>query len=250
LLSHKLADFATLPAYGDSGAYWPGGVFMKLNHTTYADVQASTHNTNSYEKVTRVDCHHAHSVKGGPYQFQVNDSQRGDHFVFQGNDASLRNDVRCLSCHATHGSFASITVEDAARYHLSAGGTVQKNGSPWVVSTSDQAASASAVAASVTAHMLAQAGMPAFFDPIAATNSVPVGRCSSCHMAKTGMTVTFFSGLDSNGRTANMIGDVTSHIMKVAGPQYVLASISGASTWTDVMPNACGSCHVEYLFGK
>jgi hypothetical protein len=248
---HKLADFAQLPSYGDPAFYWPGGVFTNLDHMTYIDVVASAHNTNPYEKVTCVDCHESHSVAGGPYQFARSNGQTGDQFVFQSNDAVLRNDVLCLACHATHGDFAAVALEDAARYHLSQGGAVQKNGTAWTVSSGDQSTSATVVAGAVNAHMLAKAGMPAYFDPMGAVNGQPVGRCSSCHMMKTAWTSNFlFSGPDASGLTANLGGDVSSHIFKVADAQAASLSVPGAATWDAVMPNACGSCHVQYRFGK
>jgi hypothetical protein len=245
----SLANFAQLPAYGNSADYWPGGVFTSLDHMSYIDVQVSAHNTNPYEKVTCTDCHEGHSVAGGPYQFQRVNPQSGDQYLFQTNDAVLRNDVLCLACHATHGDFASVALEDTANYHVSQGGATQKNGVAWTPTADVQAASTNAIVTAVDAHMLAKAGMPAFFDPNGVTNGQPVGRCSSCHLAKTAWTATFFSGLDANGKTANVIGDVSSHVFKVAQAQDSLASIPSATSWQGVMPNACGSCHKEYRFG-
>jgi hypothetical protein len=246
---HSLSDFAQLPAYGDPAFYWPGGVFTSLDHMSYIDVQASLHNTNAFEKVTCTDCHEGHSVAGGPYQFQRVNAQSGDQYLFQANDAVLRNDVLCLACHATHGDFAAVALEDTVNYHVSQGGAAQKNGTAWTPGTDVQAASTNAIATAVNGHMITRAGMPAFFDPNGLTNGQPVGRCSSCHLAKTAWTATFFSGPDANGKTANVIGDVSSHIFKVAQAQDTLPSIAGATSWDAVMPNACGSCHVQYRFG-
>jgi cytochrome c556 len=39
-------------------------------------------------------------------------------------------------------------------------------------------------------------------------------------------------------------------VFKVATPQDSLATFQGAATWDAVMPNACGSCHQVYRFGK
>jgi hypothetical protein len=247
---HTLADFAALPAYGDPGFYYPGGVFASIDHISYVDLEASPHANNAYEKVTCSDCHSSHDLIGGPYQFARTNAQSGDQFVFQQNATALHNDVVCLACHATHGSFAAVTLEDTARYHLSAGGAVLKNGTAWAVPQADQQASATAVADAVNAHMLAKAGMPAYFDPMGAVNGQPVGRCSSCHMAKTAITATFFAGPDASGLTANVAGDTASHTFRVAWPQDALGSVAAASTWDGVMPNACGSCHPQYRFGK
>jgi hypothetical protein len=248
---HKLADFAQLPAYGDPSVYWAGGVFTNLDHMTFIDVIASTHNTNPYEKVTCVDCHDSHSVAGGPYQFARAESQTGNQFAFQANGAVLLNDVLCLACHATHGDFANVALADAARYHVSQGGTVLMNGVAWTVAATDQATSAQVIADAVNAHMLAKAGMPAYFDPMGTINGQPVGRCSSCHMMKTGWTANFlFSGPDAYGRTADIGGDVSSHVFKVATAGDAALSVPGAATWDAIMPSSCGSCHVEYRLGK
>jgi len=119
----------------------------------------------------------------------------------------------------------------------------------WTVSVADQATAASLVASVVNEHMIQATAMPAYFDPTG-TMGAPVGRCSSCHMAKTTFTGSFFSGLDSSGRTANAIGDVTAHTFIVARPDASLASFAAATTWDGVMPNACGACHKSYRFGK
>lgn len=246
---YSLANFALLPAYGDPGFYWPGGVFTNTDHMTYIDVQASAHNTNPYEKVACTDCHEGHSVAGGPYQFQRVNPQTNDQYQFQANDAVLRNDVLCLACHATHGDFAAVALEDTANYHVSQGGAVQKNGAAWSPTADVQAASTSAIETAVDTHMIARAGMPAFFDPNGITNGQPVGRCSSCHLAKTAWTATAFPGPDANGKTANVIGDVSSHVFKVAQAQDTIGSLPGAASWDATMPNACGSCHAQFRFG-
>jgi hypothetical protein len=247
---HTLTDFVALPPYGDPGFYYPGGIFSSIDHISYVDLLASPHANNPYQKVTCSDCHESHDLIGGPYQFARRNAQSGDQFVFQQNATALHNDVVCLGCHATHGPFATVTLEDTARYHLSVGGVVQKNGAPWVVASGDQQASATVVADAVNAHMLAKAGMPAYFDPMGAVSGQPVGRCSSCHMAKTAITATFFAGPDASGRMANIAGDTASHTFRVAWPQDAIASANAATSWDGVMPNACGSCHAQYRFGK
>ena len=242
----QLAKFALLPLYGNSTNYWPGGVFPNLDHMTFIDVTASVHNTNPYQKVTCSACHDAHGLQGGPYQF-AQSAQSGDQYVFQSNAAVLRNDVMCLSCHATQGDFAAVAVSDVANYHLSQGGAVQKNGAAYAPSASAESASETVVANAVIAHMQAQAGMPAYFDPTGSINGQPVGRCSSCHMMKTAWTSNFlFSGPDANGTTADLSGDVSSHSFQVATVQAASLSVPGATTWQSIMPNACGTCHTEY----
>ncbi len=245
----QLANFALLPLYGDPTNYWPGGVFPNLDHMTFIDVTASVHNTNPYQKVTCMNCHDPHGVQGGPYQF-ARSNTTGDQYTFQTNAAVLRNDVLCLACHATHDDFSAVALSDVANYHVSQGGAAQKNGAAYSPSSTDQSASDTVVANAVNAHMQAQAGMPAYFDPTGSINGQPVGRCSSCHMMKTAWTSNFlFSGPDANGKTADVSGDVSSHSFQVADVQAAALSVPGATMWQQIMPNACGSCHVQYRFG-
>jgi hypothetical protein len=245
---HVLSDFLNITAYGDPSIYWPSG-FPNIDHAQYQDMSGSAHANNNYEKVTCDDCHDAHGGTGGPNQFQRDDPQSGDQYVFQANQSAVRDDVSCLGCHAAHGSFAAVALADVARYHVSAGGSALKNGSDFNPTAADQAASASLVASAVNAHMSSEAAMPAYFDPLGAAGT-PTGRCSSCHMAKTAFTAQFYAGTDDYGRTANVIGDVTAHTLNVAMPQDSLDTWSGATTWDAVMPNACGACHADYRFGK
>ena len=216
---------------------------------TFIDVTASVHNTNPYEKVTCTACHDAHGVQGGAFQFARSDTS-GAQYTFQTNAAVLRNDVLCLACHATHDDFSAVALADVANYHVSQGGAAQKNGAAYSPSSTDQSASQTVVANAVNAHMQAQAGMPAYFDPTGSINGQPVGRCSSCHMMKTAWTSNFlFSGPDANGKTADVSGDVSSHVFKVADVQAAALGVPGAATWDAIMPNACGSCHEQYRFG-
>jgi hypothetical protein len=245
---HQLSDFETNPTFGDPNFYWPGG-FANADHLTYIDFGTSAHVNNNYEKLTCEDCHSSHSLVGGPSQFVRVDAQTSDKYVFQDNGGALRDDVICLGCHATHGPFAPLALADVARYHISIGGSVQKNGTTMTATTDDEAASASLVGQTVRSHMIAEAAMPAYFDPTGIAG-LPVGRCSSCHMAKTAATATYYSGPDGTGRTANVIGDVSSHTFRVAWPDASLATLGAATTWDTVMPNACGSCHADYRFGK
>jgi hypothetical protein len=99
----------------------------------------------------------------------------------------------------------------------------------------------------VNAHRQAQAGIPAYFDPTGSVNGQAVGRCSSCHMMKTAWTSNFLlSGPDANVNTADASGDVSSHGFQVATVQAAALGVPGATTWQAIMPNACGSCHIQY----
>lgn len=254
---HVLSDFQTAPAFGDPADYWPIGFqsggqvtyFPAADHLTYIDFGASVHANNSFEKVACANCHSVHGLVGGPSDIQKT-SAAGAVYDFQNNDAVLRDDVACLSCHAAFGPFASVALEDVANYHIMEGGAVTKNGTAMAPTADVQATSASLIASAVNGHMMDMAKMPAYFDPTGAANGMPVGRCSACHMAKTAFTGTYFSGPDASGRTANVIGDVSAHTFKVAWPDMGLATWAAATTWDGVMPNACGSCHDVYRFGK
>lgn len=246
---HQLSDFQTAPSYGDPDFYWPSG-FPSTDHITYTDLVGNVHANNSYEKLSCANCHSGHAGTGGPSEFQRPAGVSVCQYVFQNNDAILRNDVVCLACHATKDDFASISLDDVANYHISTGGTATLTGpcaSPAIV---DQTASTDLISSVVNSHMMARAAMPAYFDPTGDVSGMPVGRCSSCHMAKTSFTGSFFSGLDANGNNANVIGDVTSHVFRVAWPVMSAETWSAASSWDGVMPNACGSCHNYYRFGK
>jgi hypothetical protein len=245
---HHLSDFMSAPAYGDPELYWPAG-FPSADHATAIDFGGSIHASNPYEKLTCAECHSGHGGAGGPVAIQRADEKTGDLYVFQGNDSVLRDDVACLACHASHGSFAAVVLSEVGAYHVSAGGNVQKNGTAWPVTADDQAKATSLIASTVTSHMIAKAAMPAYFDSMGMVGA-PVGRCSSCHMAKTAFTGAYFSRLDATGKVANAIGDVSSHTFLVAWPDASLATVAGAATWDAVMPNACGSCHAVYRFGK
>jgi hypothetical protein len=244
---HTLADFLTAPVLGDPEFYWPSG-FPSVDHLTYQDIEANVHANNGFEKIACSSCHGGHGASGGPSQF-AKSSATGNAYVFQNNEAVLRNDVLCLSCHATFGPFGSVALEDVANYHVSASGTVLKDGTAMTPTADAQAASKSLIASAVNQHMIFTAAMPAYFDPTGAFSGMPVGRCSSCHMAKTTFTGTFFMGTDRFGRQANVMGDVSAHTFKVAMPDMSLATRGAATSWDTVMPNACGQCHMPYLVG-
>lgn len=241
----KLSDYLNLPAFGDPSLYVHG--FATDDHTQFQDLQGSPHANNNVEKVTCNACHDPHSLNGGPSQIERVDEGTGKSYVLTDNTAAFRDDVMCLSCHATHGDFASVTLSDVALYHESMGGAAQEDGK---APSGDAAKAQTDVATAVTAHMLTRAGMPAYFDPTGATSGAPVGRCTTCHMPMTSATGTFFPAFDAMGRRANQVGDVASHTFLVAGPDVSLATYSAATSWDEVMPNSCGACHAAYRFGK
>ncbi len=244
-----LVNYETVPEYGDPSLYYPAG-FPLTDHTQAIDLQGSVHANNSSEKITCIDCHDAHSGSGGPYQITRTDPDGGT-YVFSGNSGALADDVVCLSCHATHGDYASVSLRNVAGYHVLAGGKVTLGGTAWTPSAGDQQADATAVASAVDDHMKSRAGMTAYFDPTAQAG-IPVGRCATCHMAKTSDTAVLYFGPGEQSRNAPILGDVTSHTFNVATPDETIATLAGAKAGDyggTPMPNACGSCHEKYRFG-
>lgn len=213
---------------------WPDGFSVK-HHQQYNDFLKSSHIDNPFELVTCHDCHSPHSGRGGPFQFEKVDSS-GNEFVFGDNQRALMSNVVCLNCHATHGSFASLSLDDVAVYHTAHGGTVDKNGNALAPTVGDQAAAEALVAQSVKAHSGQAAGMPlAPYQPEESAipqnyllGQGPVGRCTSCHMTKTAKSATWFD--DAEG--LKIEGDASNHSFEIVDIQ----------AGTDE-PNSCGKCH-------
>lgn len=217
---------------------WPTG-YPSKHRQQFNSYANSAHIDNPYEKVTCYDCHSPHSGKGGPYHFSNTDNGTGDEYDFGSNDQALMSNARCLSCHATHGPFATLTLENVAVNHTSNGGTVDLNGVAMAPTATEQDSALALIEQAVKAHSGQEAGMP--FAPYAPTESHipvnyelgdgPVGRCTSCHMTKTAKSGTWFD--DADGR--RIAGDNTDHSFEVVEIQ----------PGTD-QPNACGSCHASF----
>lgn len=216
---------------------WPTG-FPSKHRQQYNSFFGSAHMDNPYEKVTCYDCHSPHSGKGGPFHFSNTDSA-GDEYDFGGNGQALMSNARCLSCHATHGPFATLTLEDVAVNHTSNGGTIAVNGVDLMPTATEQDSALTLIEQAVKAHSGEAAGMP--FAPYQPTESHipvnfelgdgPVGRCTSCHMTKTAKSGTWF--VDADGKT--IAGDNTDHSFQVVPLE----------AGTD-QPNACGACHASF----
>ena len=216
---------------------WPTGYSVK-HHQQYNDFLKSTHVDNPYELLTCYDCHSPHSGKGGPFQFE-NEDFAGNEFVFGDNEQANMSNVRCLSCHASHGSFATLTLDDIAVYHTANGGSVDKNEVALAPTPTEQMSASDLVEQAVKAHSGERAGMP--LAPYQPEESVipenyqlgegPVGRCTSCHMAKTAKSATWFDDPDG----LRIEGDASSHVFDIVSIQ----------PGTD-QPNACGKCHSTF----
>jgi hypothetical protein len=216
---------------------WPTG-FPSKHRQQYNSYLNSAHVDNPYDKLACYDCHSPHSGRGGPYQFTTSDFA-GNDFLFGDNANALMSNVRCLSCHATHGPFATLTKDDVAVYHTSRGGTVDKNGVAIAPDAAEQTAAEDLIEQAVKAHSGERAGMPlAPYVPegshIPANFELgegPVGRCTSCHMTKTAKSGTWFT--DADGLA--IAGDNTDHSFEVVTIQ----------PGTD-QPNTCGACHAAF----
>ena len=223
--------FLEVPKNWDSG-------YPKSHRQQINSYRNSAHFENPYVKVTCSDCHSPHSGRGGPYHYE-SVAMNGDVYDFGGNGRALMSNSRCLSCHATHGPFATVTLDDVAVYHTSRGGTVAVNDVDLLPTGTEQDAANDIIEQAVKAHSGERAGMPlAPYTPEEShipQNYVfgdgPVGRCTSCHMTKTAKSGTWFR--DIEGRVIQ--GDNTDHSFEVVEIE----------PGTD-QPNACGSCHASF----
>lgn len=231
----------------DGGAFnaWPDGKHGKAHRQQYAMLSYSKHWANSEEKLTCASCHNVHTLYQGPKRLieEVEDEEKNteDEFVFE--STTFKNNTLCLGCHAGTGPYSTLKKEDVAALHISSGGRVEKNGTTLAAS----AGSTTAVADAVKAHMKDKVpGMGTTYDPT--NDAKPVGRCSSCHMARTAKSGGYLTGKDATGATALVAGDQASHVFDVIkfDTSSAMKKTSGGAD-TDIMPNACGACHANYL---
>lgn len=216
---------------------WPTGYPQKHRQQWNSYVN-SAHFDNPYDKLACNDCHSPHSGRGGPFQFTTDDFG-GNEFLFGDNSNALMSNVRCLSCHAGFGPFGTLTKDDIAVYHISRGGSVDKNGVALAPDAAEQTSAEDLVEQAVKVHSGEAAGMP--LAPYLPENSHipenyqlgegPVGRCTSCHMTKTAKSGTWF--VDEAG--GYIAGDNTDHSFEVV-------TIEANTN----QPNACGSCHASF----
>ncbi len=168
-----------------------------------------------------------------------NEDFAGNEYVFGNNSNALMSNVRCLSCHASHGPFSTLTLDDIAVYHTARGGTVDLNGDPLAPSATEQTSASDLVEQAVKNHSGEAAGMP--LAPYQPEESVipanyrlgegPVGRCTACHMTKTAKSGSWYTDPDG----LRIEGDVSNHIFDIVAIQ----------PGTD-QPNSCGKCHSSF----
>ncbi len=134
----------------DKTAYWPDGVSVKSGHSF--GFQKSLHYDNPYETASCPTCHDAHQKTSNEAQLRDKMTSADGKINFA---TSPEDNTLCLSCHATHGPFASITK----------------------LMVADYAKNEEAIGKAVSAHS---------HHPYAPERMMGLSRCVDCHMATTG----------------------------------------------------------------
>ncbi len=222
--------------------YWPDGIHGKPHRQQLPMLQKSVHWTNPYDKMTCANCHNVHSLDQGPTSLVKEEGANEFDFV----NATFRDNTLCLSCHATKGPFADISVLDVAAVAVDGGGSVDKDGVAFVPTATESYDGRVSIAGSVGAHMEQTVKMGvAAYTPL--NESSPVGRCTSCHMPKTAKSGGWTSVTNDEGEKALAHGDQASHVFDVIWPAQSAALNKTGATWDKIMPNSCGSCHAGAL---
>jgi hypothetical protein len=134
----------------DGTAYWPDGVSVKSGHSY--GFQKSLHSSNPYETVSCPTCHDPHQKTANDFQLRDTMKSSDGKTTFK---TSNEDNTLCLSCHATHGPFASITQAMVADYPNNV----------------------DAIGKAVSAHS---------HHPYAPERMMGLSNCTGCHMATTG----------------------------------------------------------------
>lgn len=252
----------------DDQSFWDpartgGNMYGQGRGQQYTMLGYAVHTNNPNQKLTCVSCHDAHSTYLGSNDMDSIgvQSPSGDVYAFPGAD--YRNNSLCLSCHAGSGSFSGLTKDDIAALSLAAGATVTKNDTPLQPpSASATNQSLANIALAVSNHMADQAKMSnAPYNPTGAGGQDAIGRCTTCHMPKTGTLGGWEVDVDDMGNLALLAGDQASHVFDIAwpatstavgrsGPTYPAGSygqfVSATNATYDLfgyMPNSCNECH-------
>ncbi len=222
---------------------WPDQVHSAAHSQMMPEFLLSDHANNPYEKLTCSTCHNAHTLDGGPATLTV------DGFAFA--SPAYSNNTLCLVCHAGHGPFEDVLKADVAVLQVDGGGQVSKESEVLAFEVTDAALARNRVAKAVAQHMQAEAGMGgAIYTP--ADPAMPVGNCTSCHMAKIGKLqdvnddTQYHLAPDGNGLSAVAEGNVASHVFDIVWPaQSAILKNPDPSVGHDydIMPNSCSNCH-------
>jgi hypothetical protein len=223
---------------------WPDRVHTLSHSQQLPMLLGSKHNDNPDWRLTCFDCHDAHSGYFGPAAFPMVDGR--DQWVLK--NPRWKDNTLCLGCHVGRGSFADVSTADVAAVH-STSDAVTRNGVAATFTASRLADARLRIALSVGRHMQATVGMGvAAYDPL--NDAKPVGRCTGCHMPKTGKKndlddlSQWHLGRDAHDDRALVEGNVASHTFDVIWPAQsgALKKARGGKE-LDIMPNSCGKCH-------
>ena len=222
---------------------WPDQKHGRAHAQELPELLRSSHANNPYEKLTCSSCHDVHGLRGGPANLVADD--------FDLSHLGYADNTLCLACHATHGPFAELGIEDVATLQAFAGRDVTRAGAPFAPEVADIALSRDRVARAVAEHMQEKAGMGgALYTPT--DPDMPIGSCNSCHMAKIGKLfdlnddAQYRLALDSLSLSAVAEGNIASHVFDIVWPgQSAVLRSEDPSTGHDydIMPNSCSKCH-------
>ncbi|MHC4406981.1 MAG: carboxypeptidase regulatory-like domain-containing protein, partial [Planctomycetota bacterium] len=220
-----------------TGAFvaWPDGKHGRAHRQQYTELVSSIHANNPYERLTCATCHSVHNLVQSPDEAEEEDDA-GNVYSFTGT--RFKNNTSCLRCHATHGPFAGLTLDDIAALNASYGGTTTLNGAPLTFDNTAIDAAEDKVAETVVEHMDESASMGQFvvYD---VDNEPGVGRCMNCHMPQSGKSGGYTTGLDDFGGTALVEGDQSSHAFDIIAPQVSKDLVpSAGGDDLKVMPNS------------
>lgn len=194
-------------------------IYSKQHHQQYDDYLHSTHTDNPYVRLTCFSCHDVHtpSTTG---QITSRLLVKVDGLEEELTGVANADNTLCLGCHAGHGDFAAITLDDVRD----------------VIDDIDD----SMVGDAVTYHTDLRAGMggTAFYDP----EGTGFGSCSSCHMPRTAASARY--SYNEEGEKEH--GDVGSHSFGIILPSVSKAMEDAGISST--IPNSCGSCHSEWVY--
>lgn len=222
---------------------WPDQTHGRAHSMEISELNRSVHGNNNSEKLICATCHDAHTLDAGPVSLKVG----GYDFA----NAAYGNNTLCLTCHAEGGQFKGVSKSDVAVLQLDVGRKVTKDGAAVSVKAEDAALARNRVARAVAKHMQTGAGMGgALYTPD--DSKMPVGNCTSCHMAKIGklqdvnVDAEYHLDFDMNGKSAVAEGNVASHVFDIVWPgQSSILKKPDPSKGHDydIMPNSCSKCH-------
>jgi len=261
----------------DDEAFWDpvatgGKLYGQAHRQQYTMLSQSKHVNNEYYKTTCSDCHDQHTLYLSSPTVVSAASDKNSKYSFTGAD--YRNNVSCLTCHAAGGPqgniteagpFDTISKNDVANLHVGSGRAVTKNGTALTPTAEEIAASSVLIANTVGKHMFDKAKMIASYQPL--NDALPVGRCTSCHMAKLAKSGGYVTGVDAKGNRAIIAGDQSNHGFDVVWPWQATAMTRGGPTFQSAyygqffgpsnavkydlfgyMPDSCsGACHNQWV---